>query len=188
MKTARMSFGKDYQCKFEWEDDCFVQCGSSGIVLGKGSLQDVFDAENPLKALGEAAADNKSYVTAFFEAFPKEPQTFIRGEGESVEEAEKSAWEQYQKFKNCLEHEFERRGYDNGGGICKHCGMFKSDAFPPAHNCKVCNIPTCFTYDINKVWYCEEHSESIPEELKHDWMKRHERYKKRIQENKKDAE
>jgi hypothetical protein len=184
MKTARKSFGEDYVCKCDWDEDCFVQCGESGIVLGKGSLQEVFDAENPLEALSEAASDKKSYITAFFEAFPKEPSTFIRGEGKSVEEAEQSAWNQFQKYKNCQEHEFERRGYDNGGGICKHCGMFKSNVFPPAHNCKICNIPTCFTHDINKDWYCEEHSTQIPEDLKPDWMIRHERIKKYVEEKK----
>jgi hypothetical protein len=170
MKTARKSFGKDYECKCDWEDDCFVQCGDSGIVLGKGSLQEVFDAENPLKALGEAASDEKSYITAFFEAFPKEPSTFIRGEGKTVEEAEQSAWKQYQKFKSCPEHEFERRNYKNGAGLCKHCGLFNSKAFDPLYKCVICGIPTYYTCDVDKNWYCEDHSSQIPEDKKPDWM------------------
>ncbi len=63
MKIARKSFGEAYVCKYEWPEDCFVQCGDNGIVCGK-----------------------ESYTTAFFEAFPESPKTFLRGEGAFVEE------------------------------------------------------------------------------------------------------
>lgn len=178
MKTARKSFGEDYICKCEWEEDCFVQCGDSGIVLGKGSLQEVLDAENPLNALGEAASDEKSYITAFFEAFPKEPSTFIRGEGKTVEEAEESAWKQYQRFKGCSGHEFERRDYKNGAGFCKHCGLFNSKAFDPLYKCIICGIPSYHTFDIDENCYCEEHTSQIPEDKIPEWMKSHIRIKK----------
>ena len=64
MKEARNSFGKPHQCKFEWPEDCGVQCGEGGLVLDKKG----------------------SYTTAFFEAFPKSPSCFLRGEGASIEE------------------------------------------------------------------------------------------------------
>jgi hypothetical protein len=178
MKTARKSFGKDYPCKFDWDEDCFVQCGSSGIVLGKGSLQEVFDSENPLQTLGEAACDESSYITAFFEAFPNNPSTFIRGEGKTIEEAEEQAWKKCQKYKNCPEHEFERGKYTNGAGICKNCGMFSSKVFEPLTKCVICDKPTYFTTDIDDNFYCEEHESHIPEDKKHEWYKRMERFRK----------
>ena len=61
--------GGSYECKYDWKDNCFVQCGDEGVVLDKVD----------------------SYLTAFFEAFPKEPKTFIRGEGKTIAEAEKQA-------------------------------------------------------------------------------------------------
>lgn len=156
-KIARNSFGEDYNCKYDWDEDCFVQCGDEGLVLGK----------------------KENYFTAFFEAFPKDPQTFIRGEGASIEEAEKQAWEQLQRFKKCTNHEFERRGYTNGVGFCKHCGLFKSKAFEPTTLCKVCNKPTCHTTDINDNYYCEEHKDLIPDELLSKWQLRERIYYKR---------
>lgn len=89
-----------------WPDDCYVQWGDKGVVgTAKGS-----------------------YITAFFESFP--PGTFIRGEGLHVAAAEQDAWKQYERILACPAHEFERRGYTNGMGFCKHCGMSSSKAFP----------------------------------------------------------
>lgn len=142
-KLARNSFGEDYICKYGWDENCFVQCGDLGVVISKKG----------------------NYETSFFEAFPKAPDTFIRGEGKNIEEAEENAWKQLQRFKNCNNHEFERRGYTNGVGFCKHCGLFKSKIFEPTTKCKVCDVPTAYTQDINDDWYCEIHKELIPDEL-----------------------
>lgn len=130
-------FNKEYECKFPWDDDCGLQYGEKGVVLTK---------------------KGDSYTTAFLEAFPNNPDTFIRGEGATVEEAEKNAWEQLQRYRSCKKHEFERRGYENGAGFCKHCGLFKSKAFEPLTKCKICGKPTYYTSDINGNYYCEEHS------------------------------
>lgn len=115
MKQAKISaFSKTskclYDCQYEWTKDCFTQCGDSGIVFSK---------------------EGNPYKTAFFEAFPQSPKTFIRGEGNTIEDAEKDAWQQYAKHIKCDNHEFQRRGYRNGAGFCKHCGLFKSNAFEP---------------------------------------------------------
>lgn len=96
----------------EWPADCTVQWGARGVVLRR--------QEN-----------GGSYNTAFFEAFPTKPKTFIRGEGSTIEEAERSAFGQFEKFQACPNHEFERRNYTNGAGFCKHCGLFNSTAFEP---------------------------------------------------------
>lgn len=95
-----------------WPEDCFIQWGGQGLVF-------------------RHEKEGGCYTTAFFEAFPNDPKTFIRGEGASIEEAEKSAFKQFEHFRACPGHEFERRNYTNGAGFCKHCGLFKSDAFEP---------------------------------------------------------
>lgn len=123
----------------DWPIGCFIQGGQHGVVFRK---------------------DGSSYGTAFVEVFPG--GTFIRGEGETVKEAEDSAWEQYSRIMECLGHEYEARGYRNGGGICKHCGRFQKDAFTAeelGQFCSVCGEPTMYTWvgegdDI--VFFCKE--------------------------------
>lgn len=117
MKLASKSIGRDpYPCLKDWPEDCKVQCGDKGIVLSN-------------KPEG-------SYTTAFFEAFPRKPSTFIRGEGHTIEEAEESAWNQYQKVLNCVEHDYRRHGKTSG--ICKKCGLFTMNCMPPEKPCAVC--------------------------------------------------
>jgi hypothetical protein len=94
------------ESKLPWPPDVFVQGGDSGIVISRNA---------PTRR------------TAFVEAFP--PDGFIRGEGETLQEAEDSAWAQYVRETGCGGHEFERRGYRNGAGFCKHCGAFRSKVF-----------------------------------------------------------
>jgi hypothetical protein len=181
MKQARNSFGKPYDCKKEWPEDCFVQCGDSGIVFGRsGSFENVMTSDDVLGTLKEEISDKETYTTAFFEAFPKEPSTFIRGEGKNIEEAENKTWEQYQRYSTCENHEYERREYTNGAGFCKHCGMFASHVFEPTTKCCICDKPTYYTKDINDNWYCEEHDNLMPEDLKPEWKKRHEKLKEYI--------
>jgi hypothetical protein len=150
MTTARLSSlsikgerGARYKCKFVWPNDCFVQCGDHGTVLSKKG----------------------SYQTAFFEAFPSNPDTFIRGEGESIEEAEAAAWGEYRKYQACSEHEYERRGYKNGAGLCKHCNMFKSKVFEPSEKCIICDTPCYWDSDKKGNWYCEKHNDQNPDKL-----------------------
>lgn len=91
-----------------WPEDIFVQGGSSGLVVGK----------------------DRSYRTAFVEAFP--PGGFIRGEGPTLADAEEAAYKAYIRQMECETtrgHEFDRGGYTNGGGICRHCGGFRSKVF-----------------------------------------------------------
>lgn len=140
MKTARKSFGDPYECVQPWDDDIFVQCGGSGVVFKK---------------------DGGSYKTAFFEAFPKTPSCFIRGEGDTIEEAEKAAWDKYQKILTC-EHEMERRNRTDGYGYCKHCS-YSSMVFTPLTKCKICNVPTAYTRDkTDKHYYCKKHARLMP--------------------------
>jgi hypothetical protein len=129
MKKARMGFKELYDCTQPWPEDCFVQAGENGMVFNRGSINEVFDPKNknPLKTLKK----NYSYSTAFFEAFPSDPKTFIRGEGKTVKKAEDKAWKEFEKIRDCDGHEFERKGYTNGGGICTKCGMFSAHEFEP---------------------------------------------------------
>lgn len=83
-----------------------------------------------------------SYITAFVECFPE--NSFIRGEGATMAEADDACWAKLQSYTGC-EHQWEVRGYRNGGGICKHCGQFGSKVFTPADLglfCGTCGVPT----------------------------------------------
>ena len=94
-----------YHPSCPWPEQCYVQWGGGGLVLRK---------------------DGGHYSTAFFEAFPGDNAGgFIRGEGVTVADAEASAFAQYQRHVGCA-HRWCRKGYDNGGGFCAHCGAFKT--------------------------------------------------------------
>ena len=145
-KFASRSVGPDIECKMPWPEDCKVQCGRRGIVGTK---------------------DGKTYYTAFFEAFPG---TFIRGEGEIIEEAERACWEKFQTYNAChLDHtdpeNFERRSYKNGAGFCKECGYFGSKMFEPSEECCQCGAKTFHTQDTQNRWWCEDCSDGVPEEF-----------------------
>jgi hypothetical protein len=161
-----------YECQRDWPEDCFVQGGDNGIVFTqKDAFEDILSTPDPLDMLntivtGEGQAH---YRTAFFEAFPNNPDTFIRGEGPTIQAAEESAWQQFQKFLACPGpngHEFEARGYENGAGFCKHCGMFGSHVIAPIHNCCNCGQPTWYHKDIQGDWWCQTREPTMPEERK----------------------
>lgn len=137
MKTARNSGSDDYVCKHAWDEDMFVQCGGDGVVIGK----------NP-------------YRTAFFEAFPKKPSCFLRGEGATIEEAEQACWDKYQKVLTC-DHEMERRNRTDGYGYCKHCS-YSSMVFEPLTKCCKCGVPTAHSTDKDSKSYCKKHVRFIP--------------------------
>ena len=69
----------------------------------------------------------------FFEAFPT--GTFIRGEGETIEDAERKAFAQYQQDVAC-DHVWGRHRpgtkttYTNGAAFCRKCGGFRGSMFP----------------------------------------------------------
>ena len=94
-----------------WPEDCTVQWGGDGLVF--------------------APDGTHAYTTAFFEAFPTEPSTFLRGEGPTVEAAEAEAFAKLERYLACPGHEFEKAGYTNGAGLCKHCRLFRSRIFEP---------------------------------------------------------
>jgi len=142
-KIAGGTFANEqYECQYPWPEDCFVQCGGNGLVLS-GSLEESFD--DPVTAVGQILEVTEqpagSYRTAFFEAFPRNPNTFIRGEGKTVQEAETAAWEKHQKHAVCDHPEFEKRGYTNGLGFCVKCGMSSSRQFAPWEKCPICDYP-----------------------------------------------
>ena len=134
MKQARNSSNKPYDCKKDWPEDCFVQCGDKGLVISRSS---------------------DSYTTAFFEAFPKNPSCFLRGEGANIEEAEEDCWNRYLKVKSC-DHEMERRDRTDGYGYCKHCS-YSSMVFEPLTRCCKCGIPSRDNVDYKGNYYCGKH-------------------------------
>jgi len=158
-----------YPCKFNWPDTCTVQCGDGGIVFTKQTMEDALsNAKATVLNTLDIAIHNKQqneefYRTAFFEAFPQNPETFIRGEGKTIEEAEMDCWAQFEKIIRCKQHEFERKGRTDGYAYCKHCklsGMF----LECLTKCCICNEPTNYCTDTEKKYYCKAHEKCIPED------------------------
>jgi hypothetical protein len=128
--------------QYAWPEDCMIQGGTHGTVFSR---------------------TRPTYTTAFFEAFPRNPDTFLRGEGETVTDAEHDAWQKWQRILNCPSptgHEYETRGYRNGSGFCKHCNLFMGNVFDLASIgsvCTVCGVGTYWTVRDDKI-YCETHA------------------------------
>ena len=162
-KMARKSSGflrsESYECQLPWPDDCFCQCGDNGIVLpAKMFEESLNDNSKALEVFAAAAGITKpanSYRTAFFEAFPKKPDQFIRGEGKTIEEAEFHCWQKYQKILYCSKHEYKPSFYKDGQGICRHCGHFAQDVLPLLRSCFVCGGKVYS--DQDGTCYCEKH-------------------------------
>jgi len=128
MKKIKLNHADEYECKQDWPEDCFVQGGGDGIVVSKADFDKAFSRLDMVRGVLRLIAKKSAiYHTAFFEAFPESPDTFIRGEGKTVEEAEENAWKQYTKITQCPGHEFEARGYKNGCGFCKRCDLFMAN-------------------------------------------------------------
>lgn len=114
----------------------------------------------------------------FFEAFPRNPDTMLRGDSKaSLEDAEDRAWAQHQRHQACpLSHtdpnNFERREYRNGVGFCRQCGFCSTSIFEPAETCVACGKATYYTQDRLGQWYCPECP--VPEDLKSDAHRRYE--------------
>ncbi|MCG5464176.1 hypothetical protein MED01_002341 [Micromonospora sp. MED01] len=110
--TGRVILRTDTVAQHPWPDDTFLQGGSRGVVF----------------------ASDGNYRTAFVEAFHSNPDTFLRGEGTTVAEAEDACWAKYQTLTACPAHPehgpFEARQYTNGAGFCAHCGTWFSKVLP----------------------------------------------------------
>jgi hypothetical protein len=127
--------------KQAWPEDCFAQWGKESECEG-------------------------IVINAFFGVFPTNPKTFIACEAATRDEAEARAFEYFQKYSACSGHEFEARGYENGAGFCKHCGMFASDVIPPVDTCRSCGVPTWGSKDNEGFRWCKACSVDMPVELR----------------------
>jgi hypothetical protein len=128
-----------------WPDTTsLIQGGLSGIVFNKGG----------------------SYRTAFVEAFLN--NSFYRGEGATIEEAELACWNKYKASIACLEHEWEARGYTNGAGFCKKCNKFESHRFTGEQLglfCGTCGVGTTYSQVVDTTNtlkpFCKEHVKEV---------------------------
>ena len=103
-----------------WHPRTEVQWGGWGIVIGREKDETGAEKETTRR-------------TAFFEAFPPAEQDvsgFIRGEGATVAEAEAAALGKLRRELACAGHQWCRRGYTNGLGVCARCKGTRSHAFP----------------------------------------------------------
>lgn len=166
MKTARRSFGKEpYTCLKPWTEDTFCQCGGGGVVFTEGDIgKTLTDPEEQIEALKAVVGEEskkKFYRTAFFEAFPKNPSCFIRGEGKTIEEAEEKAWVKWQKIESCPQHDFDRRDRTDGYCFCKLCPL-SGTFLKPLTKCEVCQEPTSRYTDNQGKHYCYNHYYDLP--------------------------
>lgn len=121
-------------------------------------------------------------ATPFFEAFP--PGTFIRGEGDTIEAAERAAFRQYERQRGC-KHFFgryhSRKGtYTNGGAHCHLCGRFEASYFPPIFKLGQHRKPLKFW---EKNWLEDDVEEEIADRLEAQnpgWKKRVAKQKKML--------
>lgn len=108
----------DYTPVCPWPEDCTVQWGSPRTLDR--------DDKDPI------------VVDGFFEAFPAQPtraSSYLRGEGTSIEEAERACFARYEREKECNHHWGRARThgkapYTNGYGWCQLCGCGQSNKFP----------------------------------------------------------
>lgn len=123
----------------------YVQGGESGLVVVPGG---------------------GSYTTAFVEC--AHDNSFIRGEGETLAEADDACWAKLQAFLGCTQHQWDARGYRNGGGFCTLCGQFGAKVFTAEQlgiRCTVCQVPTFHTMtgdEMSEEVRCEAHDPKWP--------------------------
>lgn len=133
-----------HRLRHDWPANCRLHAWGGGLVI---------------------AADGSAYGTAFFEAFPRDPDTLLRGQGATIDDAEDDAWAKWQQRCRCPGHEFEPRGYRNGAGICRHCDLFAADVFTAQDLgmvCSVCAIPANYEFVGDDSW-CREHAPDLVE-------------------------
>jgi hypothetical protein len=103
---TRLIQNTDHEMQYAWPVWMLVQGGKSGLVI--------------------TPEGEPNYTTAFVEAFPK--GTFLRGEGETLAQAEKVCWLKVLEMASCPaapQHgPFERRHFRNGCGFCTKCGTW----------------------------------------------------------------
>ena len=169
-------FTTSAEARYPWPEDCSIQGGDDGIVFTQGSMSDAL--ANPAKGVEAIASalgvmnPPGSYRTAFFEAFPGSPRSFLRGEGKTLSEAEDDCWRQWQQILACTTHDFDRKSYRNGEGICRHCGLFSMSAFPttsvPCVGCGESAAGSLWGPDRHGRWYCKKCAPTIQESAKSD--------------------
>jgi hypothetical protein len=110
--TERMIKNTRHAAQHPWPESVYVQGGDHGVVFSR---------------------DRDPYQTAFVEAFPGD--TFLRGEGATIAEAEDKCWKQFLRWRDCDgsgqgHGPYERRQYRNGAGFCTRCGIWMNRVFP----------------------------------------------------------
>jgi hypothetical protein len=133
-----------YKIKCNWAHDWTYSVGNDGLVICKNA---------------------DSYTTAFFEIYPRNPDCYLRGEGDTIEEAEIEAFGKWIKILSCRKHDWERRGRKDGYAFCKHCNL-SGTYLEPLSKCKICKKTTNYDSDKNENHYCKKHASNIPKKLR----------------------
>lgn len=149
-----LTFGNPryYVAQYDWAD-IGIQGGERGLVLGSRGAR----------------------RTAFFEAFPTigSVKTFIRGEGESIKDAETAAWDKYIKQTECDNHEWSRMHKNHertdGYATCIKCGL-SGKVLEPLTKCHICGTPT--TKEFHDDYICLKHHNELTFEQLYDERKK----------------
>lgn len=152
----------DHDAQCDWPDNIRIQGGSSGLVIRKpGSFEGFTSAFLTGDKESLRTEMSNTYTTAFVEVFTHD--TFIRGEGVTVEEAEAVAFKKFQRQSACPGHKYEARNYQNGCGFCIHCNHFGSGVFTAedlGQYCWYCDTPTMHywgNHGDEKIFACPDH-------------------------------
>lgn len=178
-RRYRTGFSSNEIARHPWPADCGIQGGDNGIVFTNGAMSEAFENTDKgievIAAAGGLVNPPGSYRTAFFEAFPRNPSSFLRGEGKTLAEAEDDCWKAWQRILSCPGHEFERHQYRCGAGICRHCDLFSTSAFLTIlDHCVVCGEASNGTIggpDLHGRMHCKRCYPLIPESEKSDLHK-----------------
>lgn len=84
------------------------------------------------------------------------PHGYFRAEAPTMAAAEQAAFARYQLSAQCPGHEWQARGYTNGAGFCRHCGVFGSNVLTGeqlGQHCHTCGVGTTYgQYSTHAYW------------------------------------
>lgn len=142
------------------------------------------DAVRVLDGAGLFCCKTRFQVTfayTYMEVFTDVPEakTYFSGRSAGVGHAALSLAEErcaavFFRYLNCRGHDFEARGYTNGAGVCRHCGMFASGVMPPTRVCQSCGrgLWDNSRLDLEGRVYCDLHFRDRPWEVMTEFERR----------------
>lgn len=145
IRTGIFTDNYNYSAKKNWPVDTAMQAGG-GSIDGIGKI---------------------IFLEANFKDY------YVRGEGNTIEEAESNAFKLYEKYMNC-DHSFTRMGDDSRIGVCNKCSLKKRDFFELISKCAICEKIGAAHHFDKKIYCFNHYKESINLLLKNEENKQDE--------------